>query len=185
MPLPSNRRGKSRFYSNLAIQVYLRPKILSRLPHRAAEGLVNSLMRLCGLNLPVLNHTHLWRQAATLEVKIPHRWRTGAIHVVVNSIGLKIFRESEWKVHQHGALKRCTWRKIHLSVDATAKDIVGIEITTTPWHDSEVFPDLLSQVEGDISQVSADGAYDTEAVHAAISEPQVKASIPRREEAVP
>ncbi|WP_399372086.1 hypothetical protein [Thermosynechococcus sp.] len=65
------------------------------------------------------------------------------------------------------------------------KNIVRIEITTTHWHDSEVFPDLLSKVEGDISEVSADGTYDAEAVHAATSEPQVKVSIPPREEAVP
>ncbi|WP_399372374.1 transposase [Thermosynechococcus sp.] len=95
-PLPPNGRGRSRLYSDWAIQFCLMIKILSRPPYRAAEGLVNSLMRLCGLNLPVLNHAHLSRQAATLEVKIPHRWRTGAIHVVVDSIGLKIFRESEW-----------------------------------------------------------------------------------------
>ncbi|MGB2903391.1 MAG: IS5 family transposase, partial [Candidatus Dechloromonas phosphoritropha] len=80
--------------------------------------------------------------------------------------------------------KRRTWRKIHLAVDETAKDIIGIEVTAADWHDSEVFPDLLAQVEGEVSQVSADGAYDTKGTHAAIRERNAKATIPPREDAV-
>jgi len=100
---------------------------------------------------------------------------------VVDSTGLKIFGEGEWKVRHHGVGKRRTWRKIHLAVDATAKDITGIEVTTADWHDNEVFPDLLAQVEGDVAQVSADGAYDTEGAHAAIAGREAKATIPPRE----
>ena len=174
-------RGKPGLYSDVAIQTCLTLKTLFRLPYRATEGLLKSLMRLCGLDLPVPDHTHMSRRAATLEVKIPRRPRDGATHVVVDSTGLKVFGEGEWKVRQHGVGKRRTWRKIHLAVDATAKDIIGIEVTTADWHDSEVLPDLLAQVEGEIAQVSADGAYDTEGAHAAIAERGAKATIPPRE----
>ena len=162
-------RGKPGSYSDVAIQTCLTLKTLFRLPYRATEGLLKSLMRLCALDLPVPDHTHMSRRAATLEVEIPRRPRTGATHVVVDSTGLKIFGEGEWKVRQHGVGKRRTWRKIHLAVDETAKDIIGIEVTTADWRDSEVFPDLLAQVNGDVDQVSADGAYDTEGTHAAIA----------------
>ena len=177
-------RGKPGTYSDVAIQTCLTLKTLFRLPYRATEGLLKSLMRLCALDLPVPDHTHMSRRAATLEVKIPRRQRVGATHVVVDSTGLKIFGEGEWKVRQHGVSKRRTWRKIHLAVDETAKDIIGIEVTTADWHDSEVFPDLLAQVDGDIGQVSADGAYDTEGTHAAISERNARATIPPRDGAV-
>lgn len=168
----------------MAIQVCLTLKTLFRLPYRATEGLLKSLMRLSGLNLPVPDHTHMSRRAATLEVKIPRRPRTGATHVVVDSTGLKVFGEGEWKVRQHGVGKRRTWRKIHLAVDATAKDIIGIEVTTADWHDNAVLPDLLAQVEGEVAQVLADGAYDTEGAHAAIAERDAKATIPPRKGAV-
>lgn len=177
-------RGKPGLYSDVAIQTCLTLKALFRLPYRATEGLLKSLMRLCALDLPVPDHTHMSRRAATLEVKIPRRPRAGATHVVVDSTGLKIFGEGEWKVRQHGVGKRRTWRKIHLAVDATAKDIIGIEVTTADWHDNEVFPDLLAQVEGEVAQVSADGAYDTEGAHAAINERDAKATIPPRDGAV-
>ena len=168
----------------MAIQTCLTLKTLFRLPYRATEGLLKSLMRLCALDLPVPDHTHMSRRAATLQVKIPRRPRTGATHVVVDSTGLKIFGEGEWKVRQHGIGKRRTWRKIHLAVDETAKDIIGIEVTTADWHDSEVFPDLLAQVDGEVAQVSADGAYDTEGTHAAIAEREARATIPPRHDAV-
>ncbi len=161
-PPRSVGRGKPGSYSEVAIQTCLTLKTLFRLPYRATEGLLKSLMRLCALNLPVPEHTHMSRRAATLEVKIPRRTRKGGTHVVVDSTSLKIFGEGEWKVRQHGVGKRRTWRKIHLAVDETEKDIIGIEVTTADWGDSEVFPDLLAQVDGEVIQVSADGAYDTE-----------------------
>ena len=182
-PRPKGR-GKPGSYSDLAIQTCLTIKTLFRLPYRATEGLVRSLMGLCGLALPVPDHTHLSRRAATLSAAIPRRKRNGPIHVVVDSTGLKIFGEGEWKVRQHGVGKRRTWRKIHLAVDESAKDIIGVEVTTAEWGDSEVFSPLLDQVEGEISQVSADGAYDTEGTHAAIAERGAKATIPPREGAV-
>jgi transposase len=177
-------RGKPGLYSEVAIQTCLTLKTLFRLPYRATEGLLKSLMRLCQLELPVPDHTHMSRRAGTLTVKIPRRPRKGPVHVVVDSTGLKIFGEGEWKVRQHGVGKRRTWRKIHLAVDESAKDIIGIEVTTADWGDSEVFSDLLDQVEGDVAQVSADGAYDTEGCHAAIAERGAKATIPPRDGAV-
>ena len=184
-PPPPVGRGKPGLYSALAIQTCLTLKALFRLPYRATEGLMKSLMRLNGLDLPVPDHTHMSRRAAQLAVKIPRRPRKGPVHVVVDSTGLKIFGEGEWKVRQHGVGKRRTWRKIHLAVDEAEKDIIGIELTTADWGDSEVFPDLLAQVDGEVAQVSADGAYDTERCHRSIAERGAKATIPPRDGAVP
>ena len=114
----------------LAIQACLTLKALFRLNYRATEGLVKSLMRPGTLDLPVPDQTHMSRRAGTMVVKIPRRPRKGCTHVVVDSTGLKIFGEGEWMVRQHGIGKRRTWRKIHLAVDESAQDIIGIEVTT-------------------------------------------------------
>jgi hypothetical protein len=178
-------RGKPGLYSALAIQTCLTVKTLFRLPYRATEGLMKSLMRLNGLDLPVPDHTHMSRRAAQLAVKIPRRPRQGPVHVVVDATGLKIFGEGEWKVRSHGVGKRRTWRKIHLAVDEADKDIIGIEVTTAEWGDGEMLPDLLGQVEGEIAQVCADGAYDTRNCHRAIGARGARAAIPPKEGAVP
>ena len=60
-----------------------RYKVLFGLTYRATEGLVRSLMRLNGLELPVPDHTHLSRRALPLEVKIPRLPRRGPAYVVV------------------------------------------------------------------------------------------------------
>jgi len=66
------------------------------------------------------------RRASTLTVQIPRRPRSGPVPIVVDSTGLKVFGEGEWKVRQHGIGKRRIGRKIHLAVDEAAKDMIGM-----------------------------------------------------------
>ncbi len=115
-------------------------------------------MRLMGLELPVPDHTQMSRRASRLPVMIP---RQEPIHLVVDSTGLKVYGEGEWKVRQHGVGKRRTWRKVHLAVDGHAKDVIGVEVTTVDRADGEVFERLVEPVEGELEQIDADGAYDT------------------------
>ena len=81
--------------------------------------------------------------------------------LVADSSGLKIFGEGEWlqKKHNTGG-KRRTWRKLHICVDLTDNEIVAMELTTEEVGDTTALPDLLNQVDGDIGQFLADGAYD-------------------------
>lgn len=80
---PSVGRGKPDLYSRRAIQTCLALKTLLRLRYRATDGLMKSLMRLNGRDLPVPDHTYLSRPAAPLSLKIPRRPRTGAVHVEI------------------------------------------------------------------------------------------------------
>ncbi len=158
-PPPTGKRGAPWRYSDWAIQMLLVLKQVFHLPYRALEGWGRSLMRLMGLDLPIPDHTHLSRRVRALVVQIPRQERHGPIHVVVDATGLKVFGEGEWQVRQHGAGKRRTWLKVHLAVDADAKDVIGVEVTTVAWADGEVFGDLVNQMEGTIEQIDADGAY--------------------------
>ncbi len=106
-------------------------------------------------------------------------------HVVIDSTGLKVFGEGEWKVRQHGYSKRRTWRKLHVGVDEATQEIVATLTTTNAVGDGEVLPELLDQIPEPIAQVSADGAYDTRACHEAIAQRQARAAIPPRENAQP
>jgi hypothetical protein len=46
-------------------------------------------------------------------VKLP-RLSKGPLHLAVDSTGVKLYGEGEWKVRLHGKEKRRTWRKLHL-----------------------------------------------------------------------
>lgn len=184
-PAPTGRRGAPFRYSDTAIQALLILKAVFDLPYRRVEGLAGSIVRLLGLTLSIPDHTLLSRRAKTLRLEIPRRARTGPLHLVVDSTGLKVYGEGEWKVRQHGAGKRRTWRKVHVAVEAQVKDVLAVEVTTVQWTDGDVFAGLLEQIEDPIAQVDADGAYDTRAVYAAAAAHGADLVVPPRENAVP
>jgi len=142
-------------------------------------------MRLMGLELPVPDHTQMSRRARRLQVMIPRKERQEPLHLVLDSTGLKIYGEGEWKVRQHEASKRRTWRKVHLAMDGHAKDETGVEVTTVDWADCEVFEGLVEQVEGELEQIDADGAYDTRQAYEVAAARETTLVVQPRENAVP
>ena len=68
---PRTTRGGQPWYSELAILTALTLRAVFRLAYRQTEGLIGSVIRLLGLDLPVPDHTTLSRRAATLEVPRP------------------------------------------------------------------------------------------------------------------
>ncbi len=107
----------------------------------------------------------------------------GITDLVIDSTGLKVFGEGEWKVRKHGAEKRRVWRKLHLAVDPVAHDIVAAEVSLENVHDAEVLPTLLNPLRRKLGRVYEDGAYDSKASHQLISRKGATACIPPRKNA--
>jgi IS5 family transposase len=172
------KRGHPRTYSETAILTMATLQEVSHLPLRQTEGLLGSIGKLRKLEIPVPDHSTLSHRRATLEVDWPHRHRGEALHVVVDSTGLKVFGEGDWKVRQHGYTRRHTWRKLHLGGDAATGEIVAAVVTTNGDSDSQVLPDLLEQVDDPLTQVSGDGGYDRRNCYEAIRAREATATIP-------
>jgi IS5 family transposase len=119
-----------------------------------------SLFELMKLELPVPDHSTLSRRRRQLTITLPVKDWSKPRHLVVDSTGVKVSGEGEWKVRQHGVGKRRTWRKLHLCNDEATLEIVSVVASTNEVADAEALPDLLQDVPGEIEQVSADGAYD-------------------------
>ncbi|WP_293146043.1 IS5 family transposase [Okeania sp. SIO3I5] len=90
----------------------------------------------------------------------------------------------EWKTRIHGIGKRRTWRKLHLGVNEATGEIVAAVVTTNDISDDQVFCDLLDGVEGEIAQVSGDGAYDKCKCYEKARQKGAKITIPPRKNAV-
>jgi hypothetical protein len=104
--------------------------------------------------------------------------------IVVDSTGVKVYGEGEWKVRTHGVSKRRTWRKLHLCVDEKTHEIIAAAATENSVADCQVFPELLAGINGSIEQISADGSYDKRGVYQTIREREIlKAAIPPRKNA--
>ena len=90
--------------------------------------------------------------------------------------------EGEWSCRKHGASRPRQWATVHLGIDAETLEVRAIEVTGSRVGDGPMLPKLLEQIppEERIDTVTADGAYDTRACHAAIAVRQATAVIPTR-----
>ena len=108
--------------------------------------------------------------------------------MTVDSTDLKIFGEGERLEAKHNTKrKRCSWRKLHLGLDLNSGEIIRPELTTQDVGDPTVLPDMLDQIDGQVEQFTADGAYDGEptcALLAAKFGPMVTDTIPAPKNAV-
>lgn len=172
------KRGHPRTYTDTAILTMATLQEIYQVGLRQTQGLMESIGQLLHLEVAIPDYTTLSRRRATLEIALPRTRSTEALHVVVDSTGVKVFGEGEWKVRQHGYTFRRTWRKVHVGVDETSGEIVAAVVTTNSSHDSQVLPDLLEQVDEEIRQVSGDGAYDRRGCYDAIREREAQATIP-------
>ena len=177
----TGERGRAAQYSAAAMAAMASLKFVFRQAGRQTCGLLTSIFRLLRVDLPVPDHSTLSRRMAGIEVGLPVKASAKARHLVIDSTGLKVYGEGEWKVRTHGASKRRTWRKLHLCLDAATGEVMVAAASENSVSDCEMFPEMLAAVEEEIAQVSADGSYDRKKVYAAINEREVKrAAIPPR-----
>jgi IS5 family transposase len=173
-----NKRGRPRTYTDTAIETMVTLQEIYPLGLRQTEGLMESIGELLHLEVAIPDYTTLSRRRATLEIVLPRTRSLEALHVVVDSTGVKVFGEGEWKVRQHGYTYRRTWRKVHVGVDEANGEIVAAVVTTNNYSDSQLLPDLLAQVDEPLRQVSGDGGYDKRNCYEAIRTRQAQATIP-------
>lgn len=177
-----NQHGAQFEYSDTAIQCLLTLRAVYHLTLRATEGFARSLFDLMHLDLPVSDYTTLCRRAATVPITLPKK-ATGPLHLVLDSTGLKVYGEGEWKVRQHGYSKRRTWLKLHLAVDPQSHEIQAAIVSEPGVTDAEATPSLLEQVENPVEVMTADGMYDRQAVYTAAEHRGARAVIPPRRDA--
>lgn len=175
-------RGGQVNYSDQAIECLLMLKAVYRLPYRQTVGFGQSVLDLLGADVRVPDYTTLCKRSIALTVCLPTSNPDEAKHIVVDSTGLKIYGEGEWKVRQHGVSKRRTWRKLHLSVDENTHEIQALALTEAGVDDAEAGKQLLDDTPGEIEQVSGDGSYDKRKFYDASSARRIKhiAVPPRR-----
>ncbi len=178
------RRGGQVQYSDQAIECLLMLKAVYHLPYRQAVGFGQSVMELLSADVRVPDYTTLCKRSADMTVFLPTSNPDEPKHIVVDSTGLKVYGEGEWKVRQHGYSKRRTWRKLHLSVDENTHEIQALVLTEVRIDDAEAGKQLVDDTPGKIEQVSGDGSYDQRKFYQACRTRGIKRiSIPPRRNA--
>lgn len=170
-------------YSDTAIECLLALRELFRLPYRQTEGLARSLAQLMEVEIPIPDYTSLAKRATRLGVSLDIARQKGSIDVVVDSTGLKIFGDGEWKMRKHGKSKRRTWRKLHLAVNPETQEIEAETLTENSCHDAGQVADLLKQIDATVDAFYGDGAYDQWKVYGVLDSRKARAIIPPRRNA--
>ena len=185
--LRTGKKGRPQEYSDLAIQCALTLAAIFHLPLRQTEGFLCSLVRQLGLALKIPDYSTLCVRQKKLEITIPKVAKAAGLkplHIVIDSTGLKVFGEGEWKVRQHGYSKRRTWRKLHLAVDSDSHIIESAVLSSNDFKDSEFIEELLGNIDGPIAKVSGDGGYDSNSAYNCIDDLGAMPLIPPREDAI-
>lgn len=178
------QRGSQFDYSDQAIEIMLTIKEVFHLSNRSVEGFVRSVFAMLNLHLPVPDHTTLSKRGKSFKVKLPRK-TNGPMNLVLDSTGLKIYGEGEWKVRKHGYSKRRTWRKLHVGANPDNGEIQVAVLTGNSTSDDAVVKEMLAQIEHTLLSCAADGAYDKRKVYDGLDEhsPRVEILIPPRKNA--
>ncbi len=104
-------------------------KRVFRLTLRAAQGFIDSIFTLMNVPLRCPDYTSVSKRAKSVNVSFKTFTRGEIAHLVIDSTGLKVFGEGEWKVKKHGKERRRIWRKLHLAVDSNTHEIICADLS--------------------------------------------------------
>ena len=172
---PSKGPGRPLLFSDKLIEMLVILKIRFRLAYRALEGFAKSFFR--GPFFHVPTYSLICKRVAKLQLSMLI-FNKGHHTVLLDSSGMKIYGEGEWKVKIHGKGRPRKWVKVHIAVDEKTGEIVSECTTTSHVADSSVVKELLDKVPGRIKCVIADGAYDRKSVRDVLIKRKAKGLIP-------
>jgi len=175
--------GRPFVYSDLAIETLLTLRELYRLTYRSTEGFAKGLMGLMQIEVIVPDFTTMAKRAQKLCIALNATKVKGAVCLVVDSTGLKVYGEGEWKVRKYGWSKRRTWRKLHLAVNAQTQEIEAEVLTDNATDDAAMVDPLLEQTKNRVNKLGGDGAYDKWKVYGTLSKRNIEPIIPPRRDA--
>lgn len=150
-------------YSDEAITIMLMIKNAYGLQLRQVTGFMKSVFKLAGISIEIPDYTTLSRRSKKLKVTL-NKTAKEFTAMIIDSTGLKLFGEGEWKVRKHGYSYRRTWRKMHIAID-TDGEIRAVADSHSDNHDITEYKNLLNQEEVPITALYGDGAYDSNNVY--------------------
>jgi len=184
-PQPEKKRkqGGQVQYSEQAILCLLMLKAVYGLPYRQTVGFAASILALLEVEVQVPDYTLVCKRGQGLSIPLGSSPSSDPKHLVLDSTGLKVYGEGEWKVRQYGYSKRRTWRKLHLGVNENTQEIEAMVLTEASVDDAEAGKTIITEVVGEIDQVGADGAYDKRKFYAVCTDRRVRHIVipPRRD----
>ena len=138
------------------------------------EGFTKYILN--GIKLPTYSLT--CKRAIKLHLNLPELSSKRPHTILIDSSGIKVLGEGEWKVKVHGKGRLRKWIKLHIAIDAITQEIVAELTTDSNMGDPTAFPVLFTQINHQVKEVVADRAYDSSDIRDLIKHQKAKALIP-------
>jgi hypothetical protein len=118
------------------------------------EVFLFGLIKLNQLNIPTPHYTTLCQRGKTLKVDLGIKPRGLPRHILINSTGVQVLGEGEWKRLKHGESRCQVWKKLHIALDADSLDIVALSVTDSVRLDCNYLPALIEEIKDPIEQIT-------------------------------
>jgi hypothetical protein len=160
-PTKTGKQGRPETYSNQMILTCLMIKNLFKLPYRQTVGFIESIFEKMNMkHIKVPFFTQLQKRAAQMKVPLLRIKSNGPNHLIVDSSGMKIAGEGEWKCRTHGKAKRRKWIKVHIGVDEEDQEVSSAVVSTSNVMDFEVLGEIIDCAGEGVKKVIGDGIFD-------------------------
>lgn len=177
----TGKKGRPAF-STAVIQAGLIMKAVYNLPLRSLQGFLSSVLLFLRAGIKCPHYSLFCKRAKEASASLPKLSRKKPVEIAIDSSGLKISGEGEWKVKIHGKEKRRGWIKLHIAVDPKSGELMAIDVTNEKTADNQAFPGLINKSPKTLKKVYADGAYDRKNCREILSNLGIEQCIPPRKD---
>jgi len=146
-------------YSDALIRaiVYIRFKF--HLSLRETEGFFRSFVDIIKGDTTVPSYTQVCRRMKHLPLPAELLAKRRVTDIVLDTTGLKIYGEGEWRAEKYGGRKK--WKKLHLVLDLESGKLVLAEMTDEYVHDTRFLEEALKKSNRRKGKVLIDGIADS------------------------
>jgi hypothetical protein len=164
----TSQRGRPLQFSDALIEMLAFVKVHYKLAYRALQGFASFFLSKFLPAHKAPSYSLVCKRIKDLGKRLQTFPSTRGAVIILDSSGMKVYGEGEWKVKIHGRGRPRKWVKVHLAIDADTQQIVAEAVTEPTIVDSKMVTSLLEQVKERPSKVLADGAYDRQESRKAI-----------------
>ena len=148
----TGKRGASNTYIDLAIETLLTLKSVYRQKLRQTIGFARSLFKLMSVELALPHFTMLSRRAHRLDSKLSVSDAKGPRHVVIDSTGVKVYGDGEWK--------RCDPASLCGARERAPRHLMRNCMKYVPWKDRKAVCADLKPIYQTATLAESEAALD-------------------------
>jgi hypothetical protein len=158
-PQKIKKNGHPFVYANLLILAMSYIRFKFHLSLRKTQGYFMSVMTFIGLK-EVPCYTQLCRRFKTLSLPAKLLDRRKVTDIVLDTTGLKVYGEGEWRAEKYGGKKR--WKKLHLAIELHTGKLVFSTLSHEHVHDTTYLEKVLQMSNRRKGKILIDGIGDTQ-----------------------